>query len=79
MSFLFTQYTSPRILMHQLKNRKTLGPIIQHSYNLSSTLVVQVPWMSSKLIFGKDFNAELSLDDLNAHGAIEHDASYTRM
>ncbi|KAG8694705.1 hypothetical protein FRC08_008313 [Ceratobasidium sp. 394] len=58
---------------------KELGQAVQHTYNLSSTLCIQVPWSAAKFSFkGRDWNEQMTLDDLNAHGGIEHDASYTR-
>ncbi|QRV89182.1 peroxidase family 2 domain protein [Ceratobasidium sp. AG-Ba] len=58
---------------------KQLGQAVQHTYNLSPTLCIQVPWLTAKVLFnGRDWNDQMTLDDLNAHGAIEHDASYAR-
>ncbi|CAE6456574.1 unnamed protein product [Rhizoctonia solani] len=58
---------------------KELGEASRAAYNLSPTLSKQVPWLTAKLIYaGRDWNETMTLDDLNAHGAIEHDASYTR-
>ncbi|KAG8717197.1 hypothetical protein FRC09_014631 [Ceratobasidium sp. 395] len=59
--------------------RKELGQSVRHTYNLAPTLCIQVPWLTAKLLFnGRDWNEQMTLDDLNAHGGIEHDASYTR-
>ncbi|EUC54598.1 peroxidase family 2 domain protein [Rhizoctonia solani AG-3 Rhs1AP] len=58
---------------------KELGEASQKAYNLAPTLCKQVPWLTAKFLFaGRDWNETMTLDDLNAHGAIEHDASYTR-
>ncbi|KAJ1303533.1 hypothetical protein OPQ81_011718 [Rhizoctonia solani] len=58
---------------------KELGEACEKVYNLSPTLCKQVPWLTAKFIFaGRDWNETMTLDDLNAHGGIEHDASYTR-
>ncbi|KAG8743487.1 hypothetical protein FRC10_011960 [Ceratobasidium sp. 414] len=58
---------------------KELGQAVQHTYNLSPTLCIQVPWLTAKFLFnGRSWNDQMTLDDLNAHGGIEHDASYTR-
>ncbi|KAH7336768.1 putative chloroperoxidase [Rhizoctonia solani] len=58
---------------------KELGEASQKVYNLAPTLCKQVPWLTAKVLFaGRDWNEKMTLDDLNAHGAIEHDASYTR-
>ncbi|CAE6461130.1 unnamed protein product [Rhizoctonia solani] len=58
---------------------KELGEAWQKAYNLAPTLCKQVPWLTAKVLFaGRDWNEKMTLDDLNAHGAIEHDASYTR-
>ncbi|ELU37666.1 peroxidase, family 2 domain-containing protein [Rhizoctonia solani AG-1 IA] len=58
---------------------KELGEASRGVYNLAPTLCKQVPWATAKLLYsGRDWNETMTLDDLNAHGAIEHDASYTR-
>lgn len=57
---------------------KELGDAVKDTYNLSPTLCIQVPWLSAKFLFGRDWSHQMTLDDLNAHGGIEHDASYTR-
>ncbi|KAF8742189.1 Peroxidase, family 2, partial [Rhizoctonia solani] len=58
---------------------KELGEAVGATYNLSPTLCIQVPWLTAKFLFaGRDWEGKMTLDDLNAHGAIEHDASYTR-
>ncbi|QRW03303.1 peroxidase family 2 domain protein [Ceratobasidium sp. AG-Ba] len=65
--------------LRHLPRRKELGQAVRHTYNLSPTLCIQVPWITAKLLFnGRDWNEQMTLDDLNAHGGIEHDASYTR-
>jgi hypothetical protein len=58
---------------------KELGEAVGGTYNLAPTLCAQVPWLTAKFLFaGRDWKEKMTLDDLNAHGAIEHDASYTR-
>jgi len=58
---------------------KQLGQAIQETYNLAPTICIQVPWFTAKVLFnGRGYNDLMTLDDLNAHGGIEHDASYTR-
>jgi len=58
---------------------RQLGQAVRHTYNISPTLSRQVPWITAKFLFnGRDWNEQMTLDDLNAHGAIEHDSSLTR-
>ncbi|CAE6345030.1 unnamed protein product [Rhizoctonia solani] len=69
---------SPCPAINALANHE-LGEAVGDTYNLAPTLCAQVPWLTAKFLFaGRDWKEKMTLDDLNAHGAIEHDASYTR-
>jgi hypothetical protein len=73
------RHPSIHIVSHIPPSRKELGEAVKDTYNLAPTLCIQVPWITAKVLFnGRDWKGQMTLDDLNAHGGIEHDASYTR-